>query len=186
MMDTKMMPSLIRACALTLATAFLAFGPMGCAEDSEQTVKAKDGKAAPCQKTCKTPCSPKKAKAPCSHKTAKKPNAPKRNVANAPVPKKTAQRAPDKKIDPVVKTDDRENMDDRKKRAEDMIYTTIRIRMEEMIEQRAQLLKDGKKPSDPEIRQLEGSIMRARDLLVENGEIVGKINPPIVQQRPNK
>lgn len=73
--------------------------------------------------------------------------------------------------------------DDSAKRAmaENMIYATIRIKMEEMIDQRAELLKSGKNPADVEIRQLEGSIMRARDLLMEAGEVVEDVQPPIVQ-----
>lgn len=68
--------------------------------------------------------------------------------------------------------------------AENMIYATIRIKMEDMIEKRAELLKSGRPPSDVEIRQLEGSIMRARDLLQEAGEIVEDVEPPIVQVNP--
>lgn len=73
--------------------------------------------------------------------------------------------------------------DDSAKRAmaENMIYATIRIKMEEMIDQRAELLKSGKNPADVEVRQLEGSIMRARDLLMEAGEVVEDVEPPIVQ-----
>lgn len=76
--------------------------------------------------------------------------------------------------------------DDATKRAqaENMIYATIRIKMEDMIEKRAELLKSGKAPSDVEVRQLEGSIMRARDLLQEAGEIVEDVEPPIVEVRP--
>lgn len=76
--------------------------------------------------------------------------------------------------------------DDATKRAqaENMIYATIRIKMEDMIEKRAELLKSGRPPSDVEVRQLEGSIMRARDLLQEAGEIVEDVEPPIVQVNP--
>lgn len=72
----------------------------------------------------------------------------------------------------------------RRAMAENMIYATIRIKMEEMIDQRASLLKSGKAPSDVEVRSLEGSIMRARDLLMEAGEIVEDVQPPIVEVRP--
>lgn len=72
----------------------------------------------------------------------------------------------------------------RRAMAENMIYATIRIKMEEMIDQRAGLLKSGKAPSDVEVRSLEGSIMRARDLLMEAGEIVEDVQPPIVEVRP--
>lgn len=70
--------------------------------------------------------------------------------------------------------------------AENMIYATIRIKMEEMIAKRAALLKSGRDPSDVEVRDLEGSIMRARELLEENGEIVEPVNPPIVQSTPKQ
>jgi hypothetical protein len=69
--------------------------------------------------------------------------------------------------------------------AENMIYATIRIKMEDMIDQRSKLLKSGKDPADVEVRQLEGSIMRARELLEENGEVVEPVDPPIVQSTPN-
>lgn len=72
----------------------------------------------------------------------------------------------------------------RRAQAENMIYATIRIKMEDMIEKRAELLKSGRPPSDVEVRQLEGSIMRARDLLQEAGEIVEDVEPPIVQVNP--
>lgn len=70
--------------------------------------------------------------------------------------------------------------------AENMIYATIRIKMEDMIEQRAKMLKSGKDPSDVEVRRLEDSIMRARELLEENGEVVEPVDPPIVVSVPKK
>jgi hypothetical protein len=76
--------------------------------------------------------------------------------------------------------------DDRRMMAQDLIYTRIRIKMEEMIAQRSTLLKQGKDPADPEIRQLEGSIMRARELLTEAGEKVEDVQPPIVQLVPKQ
>lgn len=62
------------------------------------------------------------------------------------------------------------------------IYAQIRIKMEEAIAERAKMLKEGRPASDPEIRRLEGVIMNARRLLTEAGEIVGEVNPPIVEQ----
>ena len=70
---------------------------------------------------------------------------------------------------------------ERRAETENLIYAQIRIKMEEMIDQRAVLLHAGKSPSDVQIRQLEGSIMKARELLTENGEIVDEVEPPIVQ-----
>jgi len=52
--------------------------------------------------------------------------------------------------------------------------------MDEMIQQRAQLLKSGKTSSDPEVSQLEASILKARQLLLEKGEVLGDVAPPIV------
>ncbi len=72
----------------------------------------------------------------------------------------------------------------RREQAENMIYATIRIRMEEMIAQRAKLLNEGRDPADVEVRRLEGSIMKARDLLMENGEVVEDVEPPIVVASP--
>ncbi len=65
--------------------------------------------------------------------------------------------------------------------AMDLLYATMRIRMEEAIEERAALLKGGTEPSDPQVRRLEGVIMRARELLTEAGEVVGPVEPPIVE-----
>jgi hypothetical protein len=65
--------------------------------------------------------------------------------------------------------------------AMDLLYATMRIRMEEAIEERATLLKAGTEPSDPQVRRLEGVIMRARDLLTDAGEVVEPVEPPIVE-----
>lgn len=81
--------------------------------------------------------------------------------------------------------DDFESEASRRAQTESMIYATIRIKMEEAIEKRAALLKSGKDPSDQEVRSLEGTIMRARELLEENGEVVEPVDPPIVQSVPN-
>ena len=64
--------------------------------------------------------------------------------------------------------------------AERVLYATIRAKMDEMIQQRAQLLKSGKTSSDPEVSQLEASILKARQLLLEKGEVLGDVAPPIV------
>jgi hypothetical protein len=56
--------------------------------------------------------------------------------------------------------------------------------MEEAIIERAKLLKEGRDPADERVRQLEGTIMRARDLLTEAGEVVEEVSPPIVQSKP--
>ena len=98
-----------------------------------------------------------------------------------PVP--TAQPTPVAEPAPTVAKDDLET---KRSQAEDMIYATIRIKMEDAIVERAKLLKEGHDPSDERVRQLEGTIMRARELLTENGEMVGEVDPPIVQSQPKR
>ncbi len=80
---------------------------------------------------------------------------------------------------PAAATDD-----EKRAQAEDLIYAQIRVKMEEAITKRADLLKSGRNPADTEVRQLEGVIMRARQLLTENGEVVEDVQPPIVQSKP--
>ena len=63
----------------------------------------------------------------------------------------------------------------------DLIYARVRVEMETKIAKRAEMLKAGRDPADPEIRALEGSIMQARNLLVEAGEVAPDIQPPITQ-----
>lgn len=75
-------------------------------------------------------------------------------------------------------------VEDQRQHAENLIYATIRIKMEEAIAERKKLLDAGSSPSDERVRQLEGTIMRARDLLTENGEVVDDVDPPIVQTAP--
>lgn len=77
---------------------------------------------------------------------------------------------------------------DEQRRAEtnDLIYALIRVEMENAIEKRAELLTAGRERSDLEIRQLEGKIMRARDLLTDAGEVVDELDPPIVESAPKK
>lgn len=112
--------------------------------------------------------------------------APKMQIAaESPKPVEIAKAPPSAKSEwdedsPLTIADDSA----RKAMAENMIYATIRIKMEDMIEKRAELLKSGHHPTDVEVRQLEGSIMRARELLMEAGEIVEDVVPPIVEATP--
>jgi hypothetical protein len=76
--------------------------------------------------------------------------------------------------------------EERRAQAENMIYATIRLKMEEAIAKRADLLKNGVSRSDEQVRSLEGTIMRARDLLTEAGEIVEEVDPPIVESQPKQ
>jgi len=67
-------------------------------------------------------------------------------------------------------------------KAEEMtnqIYAEIRRRLDEAVAQRADLLKQGKPASDPEVQHKEGIIRKARSLLMERGENVEPIVPPL-------
>lgn len=80
-----------------------------------------------------------------------------------------------------------EDLERRREEASDMIYALIRVRMEEAIIKRKDLLEGGTANSDVEVRRLENVIMNARQYLEENGEIVEPVDPPIVQTlRPSK
>lgn len=77
--------------------------------------------------------------------------------------------------EPVVATTDEE----KREQAANMIYAQIRLRMEEFISERKKLLSEGKTRDDARVQQLEGSILKARELLMEAGEMVEDVDPPI-------
>lgn len=87
---------------------------------------------------------------------------------------------------PPIGTVSADSKDTRRQDAEDLIYANIRVRMDKMIQKRKELLASGRAPSDVEIRKLEGSIIRARDLLLENGESVEPVDPPILETKPRE
>ena len=67
-------------------------------------------------------------------------------------------------------------------KAEEMtnqIYAEIRKRLDEAVAQRADMLKQGKPANDPEVQHREGIIRKARTLLMERGENVEPIVPPL-------
>lgn len=68
--------------------------------------------------------------------------------------------------------------------AEDLVYGLIRIRMEEAVVKRQNFIDAGRPLSAVEIRNLEGMIMKARSLLLEHGEYVEDVTPPIVESGP--
>lgn len=76
--------------------------------------------------------------------------------------------------------DDREAQRQEK---EDLIYALIRVKMEEYIQERKDLLAAGTPPYDEKVRKLEDSIMRARGFLLDHGEEVDDVEPPIVQKQ---
>lgn len=63
--------------------------------------------------------------------------------------------------------------------AADLIYATVRVKMDIMIAERRELLESGVAPTDPEVQRRETSIRRAISLLEENGESVPPIEPPL-------
>lgn len=77
--------------------------------------------------------------------------------------------------EPVVASTDEE----KREQAANMIYAQIRLRMEEFIAERKKLMSEGKTRDDGRVQQLEGSILKARELLMEAGEMVEDIDPPI-------
>lgn len=95
-------------------------------------------------------------------------------AAPAPVVAKPAAQAPSKPTEPLPVTGRTD--------AEDLVYGLIRVKMEEAVEERSALLAAGTKASDTKVRELEGLIMKARDLLLERGEILENVDPPIVEQ----
>ncbi len=111
-------------------------------------------------------------KPPATAQTPPAAEAPAKPVTQAP-----AQPAAPTPAQPAGETDE-----DLREKTTGAIYAQIRIKMEEAIAERAKLLKEGRPASDPEIRRLEGVIMNARRLLTEAGEIVGEVDPPIVEQ----
>ncbi len=69
-------------------------------------------------------------------------------------------------------------------KAEDMtnqIYAEIRRRLDESVTKRADLLKQGKPVNDPAVQKEEGIIRKARSLLMERGENVEPIVPPLAE-----
>jgi hypothetical protein len=76
------------------------------------------------------------------------------------------------------------NADKTRAETTDRIYAEIRARMEDMIGQRARMLKEGKTSSDPEVMKIESSILKARELLIQAGEVVADVQPPITLKPP--
>lgn len=66
-----------------------------------------------------------------------------------------------------------------KQAMEDLIYANIRIRMDSDMALRRAMIDKGVAPTDPGIRQLEGQIRKARELLEQSGESLEPIDPPI-------
>ncbi|MFQ5429973.1 MAG: hypothetical protein ACE5E1_06650 [Phycisphaerae bacterium] len=171
-----------------MLASLLVFALIGCEQPAEPGATDQSGAVqptaqAPKPKPAPTARAPKLAEKPVTlekpaavEKTAPAPKVSvkvvKAKPANAPSLKPTPASVNPKVSERQAKTD--------------LIYATIRVRMEEMIEQRKELLASGTPPSDERVRKLEGSIMRARGLLIENGETVEDVDPPIVLPAPKK
>jgi hypothetical protein len=109
---------------------------------------------------------------------AAKPVAPPANQkAPAPVP----PAAPPTGASPTTSSPVAGNADQHRIQLEATIMATLRAKMDEMVQERARLLKDGKPATDPQIRELEDSILKARKLLTDKGQTVGEVDPPITQ-----
>lgn len=66
----------------------------------------------------------------------------------------------------------------------DIIYVEIRRRLDLAIGERAALLKAGKPADDPEVVNRENIIRKARSLLMERGENVEPVTPPLPEDAP--
>ncbi len=64
------------------------------------------------------------------------------------------------------------------------IYTNIRERMDQALDARAELLRAGRPQTDPEVQNYERVIRRARNLLIEIGENVTPVDPPLLDEVP--
>ena len=194
--------SLVRPVATTLLVAFLIVGLVGCQQQAEKSkeapkagekakepAKAEPAKPAAPAKPAPTAPAAKPAQPPPPPQPAPPPPAPKPSAQATPPPAQqkptsTVQKATTEtpaKPQATTPTAGTPAASDAEKKAqiEDLIYAEMRVKMESMITQRAQLLKSGKTSSDPEVQKLETSILRARKLLTDAGEVVGDINPPI-------
>jgi hypothetical protein len=169
---------------------------VGCAETGEKTQakpEAKPAAAKPCEQpkiTAKqepiraqpaAKQTTEQAKAPAAHTNVQQtPPAVQKAAETTPAPTPTG----DKSMTAAKAHPTPGSPEAARAQYEDVIYATIRVKMEEMVAERARLLKTGRPANDWEVQQLERSILRARQLLVENGEIVGEIEPPITQTLP--
>jgi len=99
----------------------------------------------------------------------------KASVKKNPVPVKPKLEAiMPKTIEPPPDT-----IESQKAQMADEIYATIRVSMEIAVEQRKEFLAAGKSPTDGEVQKLETTIRNARNLLIEHGENVDDVVPPL-------
>ena len=178
--------------------ALFAVGVVGCSNNEEKSAQAgnKTSGKAKCVKAQQKQAKVQKAESKPTVHAARNDTSGMTAKKQAPRVKQTANGQPGK-VNVTAKTqidkrptapqsEDPQSVEDRRAETEHLIYAVIRVKMEEMIAQRADLLKQGVSASDPKIRDLEGSIMKARELLIENGEVVEEVDPPIVQRQPRR
>ncbi|MFQ5501659.1 MAG: hypothetical protein ACE5EQ_05085 [Phycisphaerae bacterium] len=117
------------------------------------------------QATPKNPAPPTRA-TPTVEKASVKKSLPRPKPKLEAIMPKTIQPPPD-------------SIESQKAQMADEIYATIRVSMEIAIEQRKEFLSAGKSPTDGEIQRLETTIRNARRLLIEHGENVDEVVPPL-------
>ena len=179
---------------MTAAAALVMIVAVGC---NDQSGSKTSGSKTSDQNSSKQPPSGEPMRAPNKMGEANTPNpaygssktaqaTPHKSPEPRPQPKQPEKAQPvvaaePKPAEPAPVAAPENDLEKKRSQAEDMIYATIRVKMEEAITERAKLLKEGVNPADERVRKLEGTIMRARSLLTENGEIVADVEPPIVE-----
>jgi hypothetical protein len=192
---TKFRVPLVGAIALCFAV-----GMVGCKENE---AKVNEGDAGKCpagkQAKCTGETAKPVAKAPKSinqkpqkSKTVAKKATVKQSTANS---KQTVKKQPVRSAKEPVRVEEKpvqqasvqgnteDPVEKRRRETEDAVYALIRVKMEEALMKRKELLDAGTDPADPEVRRLEGQIMKARGYLIEAGEEVEPVDPPIVQNK---
>jgi len=104
---------------------------------------------------------------------------PTKDAAPTPSTEPRASADPSKQPVPVPTDTGEVDPDTRKQDLADLIYAQIRVRMEEALVRRADLLKSGTPQSDASVADLERQILRARSLLSERGELLDDVSPPL-------
>ncbi len=182
------MTSLFRVAAFGMLAAVLTVGNIGCSQD--------EGKPADKKASAKKGETDKLARNKVNRQQSNSATKQQRETKQQAVAKQTQKRTaknPRATRDVVAKTSSvntpqdvsedlppiGDDVDQRRQHYANVIYATIRIRMEEAIQRRATLLDQGTNSTDPKVRNLENQIQKARQLLMENGETVDPVYPPI-------
>ncbi len=120
-----------------------------------------------------------------SNEAAPTPSAPKAAPPPAPTPsnnpptppRASADTAAPKPVEDIGMADPTQEA--AKQDLTDLIYAQIRVRMEEALVKRADLLKAGTSQNDPSVAEFERQIIRARSFLSERGELLDDVAPPL-------